>query len=417
MRLLFWLIALCSVAVGLAIAAYYNHGYVLIIYPPKRIDLSLNMFVLLLALGFVLAYLGVRITVHTLRLPDKVRAYRLRRSRGKARSAMQQALTAFFEGRYGAAEKAAASALALQEHPALSAVVAARSAHQLRQFARRDEYLEQVDAANPEGSLLKLLTKAELLLGEQRVTEALEVLRSLRTITPKSAAAMRLELKAHTLAKNWDQALTLTAQLDKLGALDAAQAAQMRLSAYLGNLNRKAHDPRALQAYWEQMPTTEKINPLVAGAAARFFMALGGCYQAHTIIEQALERHWDTSLAALYGNCLGQNVLRQIERAEGWLKTHPYDAALLFTLGKLCTHQALWGKAQSYLEASLGLAPTREAHVALAELLEKLGRADEANRHYRQGLEYAGNALWERREQNISSLTEPPLNARKSERI
>ena len=47
-----------------------------------------------------------------------------------------------------------------------------------------------------------------------------------------------------------------------------------------------------------------------------------------------------------------------IERAESWLKQHPDDAALLLTLGRLCAQQELWGKAQSYLDASIAVEPT-----------------------------------------------------------
>jgi HemY protein len=43
----------------------------------------------------------------------------------------------------------------------------------------------------------------------------------------------------------------------------------------------------------------------------------------------------------------------------------------------------LWGKAQSYLEAALSVEVSREAHLELAALADELGRADEANRHYR----------------------------------
>jgi HemY protein len=52
----------------------------------------------------------------------------------------------------------------------------------------------------------------------------------------------------------------------------------------------------------------------------------------------------------------------------------PRDGALLLTLGRLCRQQQLWGKARSYLEAALAIAPSRAAHVELAQLLEQLGR-------------------------------------------
>ena len=86
-------------------------------------------------------------------------------------------------------------------------------------------------------------------------------------------------------------------------------------------------------------------------------------------------------------------MVRQIERAENWLKTNPRDAVLLFVLGKLCTQQQLWGKAQSYLEASLSEEPTYSAHLALAQLQERLGNPDAALRHYRESLELASAQL------------------------
>ena len=51
--------------------------------------------------------------------------------------------------------------------------------------------------------------------------------------------------------------------------------------------------------------------------------------------------------------------------------------------------QALWGKAQSYLEASVALEPTLDAHMTLARLMEQLGRNDEAIRHVRRSAELA----------------------------
>ncbi|MBL8511772.1 MAG: heme biosynthesis protein HemY, partial [Betaproteobacteria bacterium] len=92
---------------------------------------------------------------------------------------------------------------------------------------------------------------------------------------------------------------------------------------------------------------------------------------------------------ALYADCKGDSTLAQIERAEKWLKTQARDAVLLATLGKLCIRQALWGKAQSYLEASVALKPSRDAHMTLAGLMEKTGRPEEAIRHIRRSAQLA----------------------------
>ena len=67
----------------------------------------------------------------------------------------------------------------------------------------------------------------------------------------------------------------------------------------------------------------------------------------------------------------------------GTLQRLPRDGALLLTLGRLCRQQQLWGKARSYLEASLAITPSRAAHIELAQLLDQLEESALATRHYR----------------------------------
>ena len=47
----------------------------------------------------------------------------------------------------------------------------------------------------------------------------------------------------------------------------------------------------------------------------------------------------------------------------------------------------LWGKARSFLEASLSFEESRAARVELARLAERLGESDEAQRHFRRAAE------------------------------
>jgi HemY protein len=133
-----------------------------------------------------------------------------------------------------------------------------------------------------------------------------------------------------------------------------------------------------------------RVDPAVAATAARYHLALGGTAEAQAIIEQALEREWNPSLVALYGEAAGASALPQIERAEKWLRQHARDPALLLALGKLCMRQELWGKAQSYIEASLALEPTHDGHMTLAALMERIGKPQEAVLHFRRSAELAG---------------------------
>ena len=114
MRWVFWILGLFALAVAVALGLRYNTGYVLLVSPPYRVELSLNLFALICLGAFAVAYLILRFVLGALALPARVREYRARRSRDDARSALLDALRAFFEGRYGRAEKAAAAAIELR---------------------------------------------------------------------------------------------------------------------------------------------------------------------------------------------------------------------------------------------------------------------------------------------------------------
>ncbi|HSN21970.1 MAG TPA: heme biosynthesis protein HemY, partial [Usitatibacter sp.] len=176
----------------------------------------------------------------------------------------------------------------------------------------------------------------------------------------------------------------------KLGGLGPDEAAAARRAAHLGNLQRKSQDAAALGTYWKALPGDMRVDPAVAATAARYHLALGNIDAARAIVEQALERDWNPSLVALYGEAAGTDALPQIERAEKWLREHARDPALLLALGKLCMKQGLWGKAQSYIEASLALEPTHDGHMTLAALMEQLGKPQEAVQHFRRSAELAG---------------------------
>ena len=107
---------------------------------------------------------------------------------------------------------------------------------------------------------------------------------------------------------------------------------------------------------------------------------------ARQIIEHSLNKQWDADLIRLYTRCIGNNTLEQIEYAEEWLKSYPSDAQLLFALGQFSAHCELWDKAQNYLKASLIVTPNHLAHLALAQLNEKIGNPEQARDHYREGL-------------------------------
>ncbi len=390
MRFAIWSVVLAAVAVGIALIARQSDGYVVIVAAPYRMELSLNLLVVLVFAGYIAFHVVARLVATLIAIPARVRAYRAERARSRTRQALNDALLAFFQGRFASAEKAAATAMEGEESKAVAAIIAARSAHELGRFAEREQFLDQARGAAPEVDQARLTTLADLLLSQGRHEEALAVLKDLAGRDARNIRLLSMRLAAETALRRWDEMLATTAALAKLGGLSEAQATASRRAAHLGNLNRKAQDAAALTAYWKQLPSELRVDGAIAATAARYHLALGGTAEAQAIVEAALEAAWDAALVALYADCAGTSALPLIERAEKWLRAHARDPALLLTLGKLCMHRELWGKAQSYIEASLALEPTHEGHMTLAALMEKLGKPHEADRHFRRSAELAG---------------------------
>jgi HemY protein len=385
MRGLMWVLAVFALAVGLSLAAHLNDGYAILVFPPYRVELSLNFAILLGLAGFTLGYSLLRLVTHTLRLPLHVRAFRERRRGEKGRAAMLAALQASFEGRYARAEKAAAEAYELGEAPALCALVAARAAGEMREIERRDQWLARAAEYDSDARQARLAVQASLLLDDRRYDDALEVLGELSESGPKRIATQRMLMKAHQRLGHWDEVRRLATALGKRGVLAEVAATQLRLTAQVEALRQQSGDAARLSACWQR--TEDKRDARVARPAAQLFIALGDFHRAGEIIAAALEVEWNGDLALLYGDCQGAEVLAQIERAEKWLKSRPRDPALLLTLGRLCLKTELWGKAQSYLEASLSEQASRGAHIALARLLDRIGKPESADRHYRASAE------------------------------
>lgn len=391
MRALFWLIAVFAAAVAFALAGRFGEAYVLFVYPPWRVEVSMLLFALALLAGFAVAYLSVRLVGHTLDLPAQVRAYREGRRRTQAQGALAAALLSYFEGRYARAEKEAALAWEAGAAPGVAALIAARSAHQLHENGRRDQWLERAEAAGETLHAATLLTQAELALDERDFNGARSALRSLRGAGPRNIAAARMQLRAERGAQNWDEVLRLAALLGKRGALPTAIADEHRVQAHLELLARDAGERVSLEARVRRIPEEDRAHPRVAAVAARRAAEVGNAALARDLLERSLAAEWNGGLAQQYGELppmeaqARQDEARaRIERAERWLREHPEDPQLLATLGRLCMSAELWGKAQNYLEASVSFGDSRGAHLELARLAERDGRAAEAQKQFRR---------------------------------
>ena len=382
-----WLISLLIVAVlavALAMAGRYDPGYVVLVYPPWRMEISFISFVLMLVALVVSGVVLLRLAVLTFNLPSIVRAQRERRAAKRRDENFVGGLRAYTEYRYQDAEQSLGQWQGDDPRLGLARVLAARAAQEMRALPQRERHLQEATEHGAE--LAAQLFEAEARLDAKDAAAALAAINRAKDIAPQHTALLRLELKARQMMGQWDEVERLLDALMRSNALEPGVATQMRRMAYAENLKRRAGDDRGLLEYWKKIPADFKTDPWVARAAARAFMQRGGHDTALDVLEAALNREWHEELAALYGEVRGSNPARQIEQAEKWLHAQPRDAKLLLALAQLCSAQQLWGKAQSYLEASLAISASAEGHIRMAELKTQSGQPGEACRHYQKAL-------------------------------
>ena len=386
MRILFWLLLLAAAAVGVALLVRITDGYALFVAPPYRVELSLNLLLLLLVVAFTLGYTTVRLVRRALALPADVRAARRRQKQERARAKQDAATVALLEGRYGKARQYAGEALEIPHSGGLPALIGARAAMETRDFDGASALLARPDAQVQSLAVPRLMLEAEMKLEQGHPAEALTDLAALRKEAGAHTAALRLELRALRAAGRHAEVPALVDQLVKRKVYGVEEGNLIRAAAHADALKALATDPQGLRGYWSRLSDAERALPRVAGAAAASFLKLGGDREAADIVAHALSRHWEPSLLAIYAECRVPEPVRQLEQAERWLADHSDDAALLHALGVLCQRQQLWGKAQTYLEAALSLDANARTHVALGELLARLGRDGEANAHFSAAL-------------------------------
>ena len=114
MRMTFWLVALFAVAVAAALLVGGNASTVTVFWAPYRVDLSLNLTLLVLLLVFVVGHLAWRALSALFHLPHHARRWRLQQKERAMHAALLDSLTQMLTGRYLRSIRSAEQALELE---------------------------------------------------------------------------------------------------------------------------------------------------------------------------------------------------------------------------------------------------------------------------------------------------------------
>jgi len=412
MRAALWLITLFALAAAAAWLAGNNQGTVTLFLSPYRIDLSLNLVLLVMGLVVMVVVLAQQALSALLSLPQQAQRWRLQQKERAAHALMLDSISQFMAGRFLRARKSAQSAIEKEtllseaglelDHAVtlrtLAHIMAAESAHALQDRALRQTHWEAALLAAKEAPSVESRTLSEgiqlraarWLLDDRDAPASLTLLQALPAATARRTVAMRLQLKAARLAGQPAQALDTAVLLAKHRAFTPAAADSLVRSLILTWLSH-THDADSVQRLWLKLSPKQRAMPDLVAEAALRFLSLGGSGATARLWLQPL---WEPlqslkaspwtpdQLARMVQALQASWADAQVSEARPWLarveaaqQAQPQDPRWQYLAGMLFLQHQLWGKAQGLLSQSVkGLqtpALKRQAWCALAQLAEQ----------------------------------------------
>ncbi len=396
--------ALAALTLG-AFAAHFvlqDRGYVLINFRSYVVEMSVPGLVLTLVALYALIRGLATIGKLPRRLGGALAERRLRRSG----TDLTRGLVHMIEGDWARGERLLTQRLKDSDAPLVNYVLAARAAHLQGAYERRDEWLKLAHDESPNGEAAVLLIQAELQLDAGQHEQALATLNRLTRLRPDHPGALGLLARVYEATHDQPGLTALLPRLDR-ARLPMAERESVAGAALDAEFARPGLTKERLTELWSQVPSDLRVAPALLARRALALERLGRGDDAERELRAALKRNWHVALVKAYGEVRGADLAKQLQQAEGWLRNYPEDGTLLLTAARLCMANELWGKARSYLESSLALAPGPDAYAQYGRLLGALGEEDRAALAFRSGLGLVSPTALERLEPPPRPSTAP----------
>ena len=398
-RFFFYLLFAVIIVAGYAMYTHKDLGLMQVYFAEYSFQATLfEVGVAALALlftYFLLSYSFLQFKKFTEAFGEK----RSQRQVEKAQHFQQKGLIELAEGRYDRAEKLLLQKIEHHENALASYFAAARAAQYQNAHDRRDDYLRQAQNSVPDAAIATGLIQAELQLEHNQHEQALVTLNRLKEQTPQHARV--LKLKAQTLCRlgDWNSLRELLPEVQRTGAISDEKLLSLELETWCGLISERASsdDVDAVTLLWDEIPGNIRSLPEAVEHYANELIRLHAFGEAEQVLRNYLSCHWSDSTVMLYSELDVMATDEQVSMVEGWLQDHQHNEFLLLALGKICLSRNDWGKARSYLEASLSVAPMPATYLKLAQLLEDhMDDRIQAQEYYRQGLHMLSGDYGER---------------------
>lgn len=398
-----FIILLLAIALGVLI---HNHpAYAFITVGHTTVQASLWFTLIAVSVVVFLTYQLLKLLRGIYHIPSRLHHFAVERKERKLHQLTQKALYALLEGRWNKCETYFHKSAQKDPHPFFNYIGAAQAAFKQHKPEETAHYLKKAEeiAQPSEGLTLEIVRarwqlatiltpdKSEItdntqLNSRESYAQALLILQRLQTLSPTHPFILNGLKDIYRAMENWKDLQTLLPQLRRYDILSSAEldALEQRISSTLFD----QAPPRELEKNWRSLPKKWRKNPLFISIYTKHLLKQNQHHEAEKILKAALKKQLDPILLEQYAMLNSKDPVKQLARAETWLREDRQNPDLLFCLGTLCAHHRLWGKARMYLEMSLKYKPRPEIYPILGEVLEHLDQKYSALDCYKAGLNF-----------------------------
>ncbi len=388
MKKLFVALLFILFAIWVGFLIHKDAGYVMISYNGYTIESSLWVMAACLIILFYFVYFITRFIKNALNIGGKYHRWDSKRKSEKARNLTNQGLCELAEGNWKDAQTKLAKAAKHHPNPLINYLACARAAQAAHNYNSRDAYLRRAHASTQGSEVAVGLTQATLQIDSKQWEQALATLNHLNQIAPNHRYILKLLSDAYLELKDWPQLQRLLPRLKRTSILNDLAIETLDKQVHLGLLcdAAKTHHIETLHDAWNNTPKKWHADPQALKLYTDFLIDAKDFGLAAELIAKFLKKNWNAELVTNYGLAPTNDINRQIAIAEGWLEKHPGEPELLLCSGRLCFKGGFLGKAEHLLKACVSASPLPQAYMTLGQVLEALGKREEALEAYKQGI-------------------------------
>ena len=278
--------------------------------------------------------------------------------------------------------------------PDVNLLFAARAAAENNQIDQARMLLEQLKVSHPKAKLLADKSLAEMLILDEQLEEAVQLLQPIAAKKPGDRGVLRLLSDTYYLMGDWSSLQKLLHDLNYYKAISPSNMKALEQGVYANLLSNFTPNPEfTLQEkkdqagdLWELIPKRLRNDAELICGYFDTLQQVNDTDRVQLLMVKTINKHWHPELVERFGRLETSAPEKQLLAAERWLLDHPEDAVLFVALGSICCQLRFWGKARDYFSVALRLQPNAATYLKLADVFAEMGDQAESNHMYRRGL-------------------------------